>query len=194
VSYRRQATPVMILAGALCVLLAMSLLGAGSAKRSGKSGGAAARVKRGEYLTGIMSCIDCHTPGTFYGAPDFSRHLSGSELGWKGPWGVTYARNLTPDKETGIGNWTEDDIIKALRTGVRPNGTGLNPPMPWQNFTKLSDEDVHAIAAYLKSLPPVKHKVPDRVPPGTEVTGPVIPIPPPGEWDAPRDASGQPAK
>ena len=190
-SIRRSFTVVGVLGGAAALLLALSLLGAGgTARKKAGGGGAAAKVKRGEYLTTLMSCVDCHTPGTFYGAPDFSRHLSGSEMGWKGAWGITYARNLTPDMETGIGNWTADDIVKTLRTGVRPNGTGLNPPMPWQNYTHMTDEDAYAIAAYLKSLAPVKHPVPDRKIPGVEATGSMIVFPPPTEWDAPR-AAGQ---
>jgi mono/diheme cytochrome c family protein len=143
-------------------------------------------IARGEYLAGIMSCNDCHTPGTFYGAPDASRRLSGSELGWQGPWGVTYPRNLTPDMETGLGKWSEKDIIKALRTGMRPDGSILQPPMPWTNFVKLSDDDVMALAMYIKSLPPVSHKVPDRILPGQPVTGAVMVIPPPPAWDAPK--------
>ena len=88
----------------------------------------AEKVARGEYLTTIMGCNDCHTPGTFFGAPDFGRKLSGSELGWVGPWGTTYARNLTPDAETGIGSWSADDIVKTIRTGQRADGTEVLPP------------------------------------------------------------------
>ena len=177
-------------AGMIAVLLVvLSVLGAAPKKKSGGGASAASKVKRGEYLTTIMSCVDCHTPGAFWGAPDFSRHLSGSEMGWKGPWGVTYGRNLTPDKATGIGNYTEDDIVKTLRTGVRPNGTGLNPPMSWQNYVHLTDEDAYAIAAYLKSLPPVKHQVPDRLIAGQPVAGSIIEIPPPSDWDGPREAT-----
>lgn len=133
----------------------------------------------GEYLSTVMGCNDCHTPGAFYGAPDFKRRLSGSEMGWKGPWGVTYARNLTPDVETGIGTWNEAQIVAALRTGMRPNGTVIQPPMPWPDFTQLTDEDAYAIAADLKSLPAVSHKVPDAIPPGQPVAGRVLEIPPP---------------
>ena len=146
------------------------------------------RVARGEYLVTVMGCGDCHTPGTLYGSPDFKRRLSGSEIGWKGPWGVDYARNLTPDVETGLGSWSEKDIVTALRTGMTPAGHTLQPPMPWPNLTQLSDEDAFAVAAYLKSLPAIAHKVPDRLPPGQAVTGPVLEFPPPSAWDAPREA------
>ncbi len=143
-------------------------------------------VKRGEYLSTILGCGDCHTPGTFYGAPDMSRRLSGSELGWQGPWGVSYARNLTPDKETGLGGWTDEQIVKAIRQGIRPDGRALLPPMPWPDFVGLHDDDVHAIVAYLKSIPPVHHAAPAIIPPGAPVTGAVITFPPPPAWDAPK--------
>lgn len=144
------------------------------------------KVERGQYLTTIMGCNDCHTPGTFYGNPDFDRKLSGSELGWVGPWGTTYARNLTPDMETGLGKWSEDDITKALRTGMRPDGSTLLPPMPWQMYTNLSDDDVYSIAAYLKSLPAVSHKMPDRLPPGSKPMPNDWVLPQPLAWDAPK--------
>src|SRR5688500_1291038 len=75
------------------------------------------QVARGDYLATISGCKDCHTPGFFYGAPDSSRELSGSELGWSGPWGVTYPLNLTPDPDTGLGKWTDEQFVTALRTG-----------------------------------------------------------------------------
>jgi mono/diheme cytochrome c family protein len=143
-------------------------------------------VVRGRYLVTIMSCNDCHTPGTFYGQPDTTRRLSGSELGWVGPWGVVHARNLTPDSATGIGSWTKEQIVKALRSGNTPDGTQLAPIMPWQNYDSILDEDdAMAIASYLKSLPPVKHKNLDRVPPGKKPTGGLILFPPPPAWDVP---------
>jgi mono/diheme cytochrome c family protein len=153
----------------------------------------AQKVERGLYLTTIMGCNDCHTPGTFYGSPDFSRKLAGTELGWIGPWGTSYPRNLTPDMETGIGKWSEDDIVKTIRTGQRADGTPVLPPMPWPMYTNLSDDDAYSIAAYLKSLPPVSHKVPDKLPPGTKPGPHDLVIPPPSAWDAPRPAAGDTA-
>jgi mono/diheme cytochrome c family protein len=91
-------------------------------------------VVRGRYHVTIMSCNDCHTPGFLYGAPDTTRALSGSELGWVGPWGVVHARNLTPDSTTGIGTWSKEEIVKALRTGNTPSGAQLAPIMPWMNY------------------------------------------------------------
>lgn len=150
----------------------------------------AEKLERGEYLTTIAGCNDCHTPGTFYGDPDFGRKLAGSELGWVGPWGTSYARNLTPDPETGLGNWSEDDIVKTIRTGQRADGTPVLPPMPWQMFARMTDEDAYAVAAYLKSLPPVKHKVPDKRAPGAKADKVDWVLPVPSAWDAPKTPPG----
>ncbi len=154
------------------------------------AGGAArqAAIARGQYLTTVMGCNDCHTPGALYGQPDFARKLSGSELGWRGPWGISFPRNLTPDNETGLGYWSEDEIVKAIRTGVKNDGKMLLPPMPWQNFAALTDADAHAIAVYLMSLPPVKHAVPAAVAPGQTYSGATMDFPPPPAWDVPPPA------
>lgn len=145
---------------------------------------AAEKIARGKLISYSSGCIDCHTPGTSYGATDTTWMLSGSELGWEGPWGVTYPSNLTPDMETGIGSWSEEDIITAFRTGHRPDQTQLLPPMPWLSYSQVSDADAHALAAYIKSLPPIHHKAPDRIPPGGKATGPRLTFPPPPAWDA----------
>lgn len=143
-------------------------------------------VDRGAYLATVTGCQDCHTPGYFYGASDDSRQLSGSEVGWKGPWGVSYPANLTPDPETGLGKWTDEQITTAIRTGVRPDKSVIRPPMPWQHYSKLTDDDVKAIVAYLRSIPAVKHQEPAAVPPGAKATGSFFELPPPPAWDAPR--------
>jgi mono/diheme cytochrome c family protein len=161
------------------------------AEQAAAGGATADTLARGQYLTTLMGCQDCHTPGAFYGAPDASRQLSGSEVGWQGPWGVTYARNLTPDHETGLGAWTRAQIVTALRTGQRPDGSPLLPPMPWPNYAHLTDADAYAVAAYLQSLPAVAHHVPDRIAAGQPVKGPAIAIPPPSAWDAPRTAQAE---
>lgn len=143
-------------------------------------------IARGRYLVEVVGCNDCHTPGYLFGAPDTTRMLSGSEVGWQTPLGTAYARNLTPDS-TGLGAWTSDQIVTAIRTGQRPNGDHiLMPPMPWPDLAHLTDKDAYAIAAYLKSIPAVSHKVPDIVPPGKKAMTPVIVIPAPGTWDAPK--------
>jgi mono/diheme cytochrome c family protein len=162
-------------------------LGAGTVKPSASASPASsgALVDRGRYLVTVMSCNDCHTPGTLFGGPDMSRMLSGSEVGWHGPWGTSFPRNLTPDPETGLGKWTADEIANTLRTGVRPNHSVLLPPMPWPSTSQLSEADLRAIVAFLRSLPPVKHAVPAALPPDGNYAGPVINLPAPGPWDAP---------
>jgi mono/diheme cytochrome c family protein len=144
-----------------------------------------ASAEHGAYLATIMGCHDCHTPGTLYGAPDFTRSLAGSELGWSGPWGTSYPRNLTPDPETGIASWSEDDIVRALRTGKRPDGTDLRPPMPWPSFAVMKERDIRSIAMYLKALPPIHHTNLEPLPPGQKAKGSVLIMPPPPAWDAP---------
>jgi mono/diheme cytochrome c family protein len=144
-----------------------------------------AKVARGHYLVSVLGCNDCHTPGTFYGAADTTRLLAGSELGWKGPWGVSFPRNLTPDS-TGIGAWTEEQIVTAIREGRRPDGSPLMPPMPWPDFAKLTDDDAQSVAAYLKSIPAVHHVNPEHVAPGAKFTGAALVFPPPPAWDAPK--------
>lgn len=174
-----------LLSTAVAVLAAMSL----ATPRARAAGDAPdPKVARGKYLVTIMSCNDCHTPGTFYGAPDPERFLAGSEMGWAGPWGVSYAANLTPDPETGLGKWKPAEIAHAIRTGNRPDGRQLSAAMPWQNFRHLTEGDALAIAAYLGTLKPVKHAVPKPVEPGTQPAGPVLQFPPPSAWDAPRGA------
>lgn len=141
-----------------------------------------AKVKRGEYLTTLGGCLDCHTPGYFLGQPDWEHRLSGSEVGFEIPGlGVFHGPNLTPDPETGLGNWTEDDIVKALRTGERPDGRMLAPIMPYENLKALTDDDAYAIAAFLKSLPPTVNKVPGPFGPDEKPTAFVMRVHPPAE-------------
>ena len=149
------------------------------------------RIERGRDLVWSIGCNDCHTPkkmGPRGPELDESRLLSGHRespelpapptlppgpwgivtslelTAWSGPWGTTYAFNLTPDENTGIGIWTEDMFIRALRTG-RHMGVSrkIQPPMPWEVYGRLPDEDLKAIYAYLRSIPPVHNRVPDPV-------------------------------
>jgi len=143
--------------------------------------GAAARaedqVKRGEYLVHVISCGDCHTPGALAGKPDMAHYLGGSSIGFEIPGlGVFYPSNLTPDPETGLGKWTRAEIVTALRTGVRPDGRELAPIMPWRSFAGLTDTDANAIAAYLKSLPPVANAAPPPVGPTEKPTAPYMTV------------------
>jgi mono/diheme cytochrome c family protein len=137
-------------------------------------------IERGKYLVDVGGCLDCHTPGYFFGKPDMARYLAGSEVGFELPGlGVFHGPNLTSDKETGLGDWTEEEIIAALQTGIRPDGRILAPIMPWRAFAKLTNADVRAIALYLKSLPPVKNKVPGPFGPSEKPTSFVMKIVPP---------------
>jgi mono/diheme cytochrome c family protein len=89
---------------------------------------------RGRYLVTIMGCTDCHTPGHFLGQPDMTRFLGGSDVGFEIPGlGTFYGANLTPDA-TGIGGWSEAQIVTAIRTGTRPDGSQLAPAMPWMSY------------------------------------------------------------
>jgi mono/diheme cytochrome c family protein len=120
-----------------------------------------AQIKRGLYLVNIGGCNDCHTPGSFLGKRDTTRTLAGSDVGFGIPgMGVFVGPNLTPDKETGLGNWTNEQIVTAIRTGKRPDGRMLAPVMPYNDFAALTKEDALAIAGYLKSLPAISNKVP----------------------------------
>src|SRR5574337_723072 len=119
-----------------------------------------AQLARGRYLVGIAGCSDCHTPGGMLGDPDMKRYLGGSDVGFSIPGqGVFVGQNLTPDMETGLGKWTDQQIVTAIRKGKRPDGSELSGVMPYGSFARLTDEDAFAIAAFLKSLPPVSNKV-----------------------------------
>ena len=147
------------------------------------------QIARGKYLVTIAGCNDCHTPGYFLGKPDMDRYLGGSDVAFEMPGlGVFLGRNITPDKQTGIGNWSTADIVKALTTGERPDGRMLAPIMPYHAFAQLTGDDVHAIAAFLQSIPPVSHKVPGPFGPGEKVTTLMYRILPPGQTaaDAPK--------
>jgi hypothetical protein len=150
-------------------------------------------AKRGEYLVKTTGCNDCHTPwkmGPKGPEPDMTRMLSGHPqdmvmppspisapgpwmatvastfTAWAGPWGMSFTRNLTPDKETGLGDWTEENFIATIRTGKRMGkGRDILPPMPIPAFKNFSDGDLKAIFAYLRTIPVVKNKVPEPIPP-----------------------------
>jgi mono/diheme cytochrome c family protein len=139
-----------------------------------------ANIARGKYLVGIAGCNDCHTPGYFFGKPDMTRFLSGSEVGFEMPGlGVFYGPNLTPDRETGLGTWSAAQIAAAITKGVRPDGRMLAPIMPWHAFKILTRQDTDAIVAYLKRLPAVKNKVPGPFGPSEKPSSFVMKIMPP---------------
>jgi mono/diheme cytochrome c family protein len=133
--------------------------------------------KRGEYLATIMDCGGCHTTGALLGKPDPESYLGGSDVGFHIPGlGIFYPPNLTPDPETGIGKWGEADIVRAVRTGVRPDGRVLAPVMPYHNYGKLTDADVQALASYLMSLKPVRHAAPAVIGPTQTPTAPYLKV------------------
>jgi mono/diheme cytochrome c family protein len=133
-----------------------------------------AEIERGRYLASIMDCGGCHTRGVFLGRPDPALFLAGSEVGFHLPGlGYFYPPNLTPDPATGLGDWSEDDIVRAVRTGVRPDGRVLVPVMPYPSYAALTDQDAYALAAFLKSLPPVAY--PDEPQPTGEGETPPSP-------------------
>ncbi len=143
------------------ILLAIA---ASAALPAGGTGPSQEVVERGRYLTSIMDCSGCHTPGALGGKPDSTRPLGGSDIGFKIPsLGIFYPPNLTPDRESGLGTWTTEQIVKAVRTGVRPDGRMLAPVMPYHNYAILTDDDARALAIYLRTLKPVRNKVPGPV-------------------------------
>ena len=156
-----------------------------------------ARVERGRYLVASIGCADCHSPKVFGPdgpEPDMTRFLAGHPeadvvapaprlpsgwvaattadlTAWSGPWGISFPINLTPDRNTGIGIWTEDMFVKALKTG-RHMGVSreILPPMPWKFFRNLTEDDLGAIFSYLRTIPPVHNRVPEPVPPAATTT------------------------
>ena len=169
----------------ICCLAAPALWGAGASQAS--------LVKRGQYLVGIMGCNDCHTPmkmGPHGPEHDQTLLLSGHPAGlqmppapglgegpwvwigagtntaFAGPWGVSYTANLTPDKETGLGSWSEADFLAMARSGKHlGKGRDILPPMPWEAVHSASISDQKALFAYLRSLKPIHNPVPDPVEP-----------------------------
>jgi len=150
-------------------------------------------VTRGKYLVDTSGCHDCHTPwvmGPDGPAPDMSRARSGqpqtlamppapkfpegpwlvsiaaTNTAYAGPWGVSFTANLTPDRETGLGKWTERNFIETIRTGRHlGRGRPVLPPMPVQVYRNMTDADLGAIYAYLQSIPSVSNRVPAPITP-----------------------------
>jgi len=132
---------------------------------------AQSQVERGKYIVSLASCTDCHTPGYFFGKPDMVRYLGGSEVGFEIPGlGVFHGPNLTPDADTGLGKWSVQQIVAAIKTGKRPDGRELAPIMPWRAFANMTDADATAVATFLKSLPVVSNKVPGPFGPNDKPT------------------------
>ncbi len=184
---KTKSRTTLLLLAAAAVPVAGLVLAAGPSEKP-----QADKVARGRYLVNYGGCNDCHTPlkMTDKGpVPDMTRMLSGHPeqmklpppglkpgpwfaatagmTAWAGPWGISYAANLTPDKDSGLGIWTEEMFLSAMKTGKHMgHGRDILPPMPWQGIATLTDDDLKAIFAYLQSLPPINNHVPNPVPPG----------------------------
>jgi cytochrome c553 len=151
-------------------------------------------IKRGDYLVTVASCGDCHSPKIMTNmgpVPDSTKllsghpanaplppldtkplqpgnwiYLAGDLTAFVGPWGISYTANLTPDSATGIGAWSETIFINTIRNGKHlGNGRDILPPMPWNFIAKMTDDDLKAVFAYLKSLPAINNRVPAPVSP-----------------------------
>ncbi len=164
-------------------------------------------AERGKYIVTTGGCNDCHTPWTMGPqgpAPDMTRMLSGHPAGmviteaakltppwmwggdvtmtaFSGPWGVSFGANLTPDSATGLGSWSQEDFIAAIRTG-KHKGTGrpIMPPMPWPSMTNMADQDLASIYMFLRTIPAMSNKVQDPIPGmmgGPPPSGPGAPPP-----------------
>jgi len=152
-------------------------------------------VARGRYVVMVSACHDCHTPWTVGPngpEPDMARMLSGHPEGtelppappsagpwvmrtsatntaWSGAWGTSFTANLTPDPETGLGRWTLRNFKETIRTGRHMGrGRAILPPMPIPMYRNFTDEDLEAIFAYLQSIPAVRNRVPEPLPPAVE--------------------------
>lgn len=178
------------------LLAVLASPGCGTVSRAegfGVDSATSAAVERGRYLVTTSGCNDCHTPFimTERGPePDMTRMLTGhpeglvmpkppqlpegpwvwmgagSNTAFAGPWGVSFAKNLTPDDNTGLGIWTEDMFLSAIRTG-RHMGVSrpILPPMPWPVYGQMTDDDLKAIYAFLRTLPPTHNRVPEPLEP-----------------------------
>jgi mono/diheme cytochrome c family protein len=187
---RPQLTILALILVAVAAAAGITASANGSRTSIRKEDAKTAMIERGKHLVGFGGCNDCHTPlkmGPKGPEPDMTRALSGhpegmvmgpapkAQGGWMwsgaatntafaGPWGVSYAANLTADRLTGTGIWDEQMFIKTIRTG-RHWGVGrpILPPMPYQAVQHLSDDDLKAVFAYIHSLKPIKNQVPDAV-------------------------------
>jgi hypothetical protein len=122
-------------------------------------------IERGKYLVTTSACAYCHTPVGLSGQSS-QLALAGGFKVVDPVCGTVYTRNLTPDGETGLGRWSDQEIVRAVRNGISKGERRLCPTiMPWQAFAKFSDDEMRAIVAYLRAIPPVRHKIPDATPP-----------------------------
>jgi hypothetical protein len=175
-----------------------ALFAAAAAKPKPAPTGASTEVERGKYLVSVLACNDCHTPKKF--TPDGRMELDETKFlggyvdeklppppppsgpwiihsnahltAWAGPWGVSYAKNLTPDENTGIGSWSEETFVKAIRTGKHMGvSRPILPPMPWDVYKNLTDADLKAVYVYLRTIPAIHNPQPDPAPPAPAPAG-----------------------
>ena len=181
---------LLAVAGLTCVLATAAGCDRAEATTTPKAPTTAERVARGKYIVSTAGCNDCHTPwkmGEKGPEPDMTRFLSGHPeklrmpkinlppghwagapymTEFQGPWGKTYAMNLTPDVNTGIGIWTEDMFIRAIREGRHMGQSRpIMPPMPWTGYRTLTDEDLKSVYAFLRTIPAIHNRIPEYEPP-----------------------------
>jgi len=188
----------LAVAGALSAQTADAPVATSSAPRATTPEDDEARLARGKYMVTVSACNDCHTPfkmGATGPEPDMTRMLSGhpeslqiaappsplaapwvmsgahTNTAWAGPWGVSFTANLTPDKETGLGDWNVQTFKDTIRNG-RHMGRGrpILPPMPWPMYRNMTDQDLEAVFAYLRTIPAIRNKVPEPLPPPAPAT------------------------
>jgi hypothetical protein len=171
--------------------LALVLAGTAACGKSEAASAAPDPVARGKYLVTAMGCNDCHTPWRMgpkgHPEPDMTRMLSGhpenevmaeptlhpgqwcgapTNTAFKGPWGTSFTANLTPDVNTGLGIWTEDMFVRAIRDGKHMGQSRpILPPMPWPMIRTLNDEDLKSVYAFLRTIPAIHNRVPEPLPP-----------------------------
>ena len=189
----RSLVPLALIAAVTLAAVALAVRPFAASALAATTQASEAEVARGKYLVTIMGCNDCHPPWhmTDQGPePDMSRMLSGHPQGfaidaaaekpkgpwqttvaptmtaWSGPWGVSFTANLTPDAETGLGQWTLKNFVDTIRTG-RHMGRGrpVLPPMPIPVYNNFTDDDLEAVYSYLRTIAPISNRVPEPLPP-----------------------------
>ena len=184
---------------AIAVCAALFSLSSLEGQAAKKAAPVSKKVERGKYLVAILACGDCHTPkkmGPNGPEADPTRLLMGHPEGaqiqplakladtpwmaatnldgtaWLGPWGISFAINLTPDETTGIGSWSEATFVGSIKTGKHMGASRpILPPMPWPAYRNLSSEDLSSIYAYLRTIKPIRNRIPDPAPPAASPAG-----------------------
>lgn len=173
-----------LIACVVCVLIALMAYNTGGADKVSISQESETSwgTDRGEYMTALLGCAGCHTEGALEGDPD-GPPLAGSRIGiaytdsknGRSP-GIVFPANLTPDKATGLGNWSADEIVSAIRAGTSHSQQQLSPVMPWANYSLLTVEDTYEIARYLQGLDGTRRAIPEHVAPGNPNKHPFLRI------------------